>query len=301
MSDATVCELVMAGVIVSDSLQLQSPATACELAIGGAIAQSVLDLTPASAGTGSSDHEGEQGDTGKASDLIQLSAALSLMTEEAASASDTLQAAVGITRQVDDTASASDSLQVSVHYQIELLETIAAAGSTQARQHGSVELLAAVFASDNVKHGDASVIYTARSDSLAMSALVPEAELNALAVMQGQLAASGVEGLYRFTGKPLAPFIQTGWRYPEGSALWRAESAYIQHSGEPLTLHLTVSDGDEQTYSYTSEPRTANTPVPSKVKLGRGIRARALRIGLSGKDFVLDSGELILNPLSRKH
>jgi len=134
-----------------------------------------------------------------------------------------------------------------------------------------------------------------------MSALVPESELNALAVVAGTLAASGAEGLYRFSGQSAAPFIQTGWLMPEGGYLWRAESAYLQHSGAPLTLHLTASDGAAQTYTYTSEPRNATASVPSKVKLGRGIRARAFRLGLSSPDFVLDSGELILNPLSRKY
>jgi len=299
MSDATVCELIIAGAIASDSLQLQSPATACELVIGGAIARSALEFASSSAPTTA--QESEQGEQPTASDLVQLSIAHRVQVDEQVKASDSVQAVQCVTQSQGEQASASDNVQISVHHNIEWLDTIKAADSQHAQQHASVELLAAVFASDTLKAGQDSVIYTAKTDSLAMSALVPESELNALAVVAGTLAASGAEGLYRFTAPAAAPFIQTGWLHPEGGQLWRAEACYLQHSGKPLTLHLTVSDGAAQTYSYASEPRTANTPVPSKVKLGRGIRTRALRIGLSGEDFLLDGGELILNPLSRKH
>jgi len=293
------CELIIAGVIASDTLQTQSPADACELIIGGAIARSTLEFTSSSAPTTA--QESQHSEKPTASDLIQISVAHRVQVEEQVTASDNVQAVLGVAKQTGEHASASDNVQISVHHHIELLETITAADSAQAKQHGSAELLAAVFASDTLKAGEDAVIWTAKTDSLAMSALVPEAPINALVLLQGELAASGAEGLYRFTGKPAAPFIQTGWLTPEGGYLWRAEACYLQHSGELLTLHLTVSDGSEQTYHYTTEPRTATASVPSKVKLGRGIRARALRLGLSGEDFVLDGGELILNPLSRRH
>jgi len=292
-------ELVIAGVIARDTLQLHSPADACELIIGGAVARSPLEFTGSSAPNTS--QESEHGEQPTASDLIQTSAALSVPVQESVTASDSVQFSQGTASQQGEPASAADSVHISVHHRIELLETIAAADSQQAKQHASVTLLAAVFASDTLKAGQDSVIYTAKTDSLALSVLIPEAPINSLALVQGELAASGSEGLYRFTGKPAAPFIQTGWLTPEGGSLWRAEACYLQHSGAPLTLHLTVSDGDEHTYRYTTAPRRAHAPVPSKLTLGRGLRSRALRIGLSGEAFRLDGGALILNPLSRKH
>jgi len=298
MSEAH-CELVIAGVIARDSLQLHSPAAACEVIIGGAVASSPLEFTGSSAPNTS--QESEHGEQPKASDLIDLSIAHRVQIEEQVTASDSVQAVQGVTQNQGEPASAADSVHISVQHRIELLETIAAADSHQAKQHASVTLLAAVFASDTLKAGQDALIYTAKTDSLALSVLIPEAPINSLALVQGELAASGSEGLYRFTGKPAAPFIQTGWLTPEGGALWRAEACYLQHSGAPLTLHLAISDGSEQTYRYTTAPRSAHAPVPSKLTLGRGLRTRALRIGLSGEAFMLDGGALILNPLSRKY
>jgi|GEM_PF-2055837 len=297
-------ELIISGAVATASVQdthTQRPADACELVIGGAIATaSVQDILQSSGSAPSGDDENEQVGAG---DVLQALAAYQVTLSDTITATDSALALRSDEQQTGDTAGASDTLNVLAHYVVVIDETLSASDEVKPRLRAGLSFYVSAFAQDKLKtDADAAVIWTARTDSLAMSVLVPEDadSLNALEVAHGELSASGASGLYRFTAPAAAPYLQTGWLHPEGGGLWRAAYCYLEHSGEPLILHLTVSDGAAQTYSYSTAPRTADETVVSRIQLGRGIRAKAFRLGLSAAHFVLDGGELALTETSRK-
>ena len=111
------------------------------------------------------------------------------------------------------------------------------------------------------------------------------------------------EGLYRLdgdddAGTDIIGTVRSGYAQFGGARLASPDVAYLGVRGDgAFVLRIVTADG--QTYTYSA---TTSSMETTRVKLGRGIRARyiAFELESSGQDFDLESVEMLPVVLSRR-
>lgn len=165
--------------------------------------------------------------------------------------------------------------------------------------HATGVSISSADADDFVEDGRGGAIWTCRTETFGMSRLLG-ADLRSLAVVHGVLCGAGPGGLYALDADARSPQVVTGLTDFGSEAEKRASYAYFGYSGAPLTIRMGVmTGGEEATYSYAAPARVANSPVPGRVKLGKGARSRYWRFTIQGSTFQLHDVKLIIDETSR--
>lgn len=140
--------------------------------------------------------------------------------------------------------------------------------------------------------------WTANTDNWAMTRYAPF-EMDSVASWGGKLYATNAWGLVELSGPTdrgadivaradshLTDFKDNRLKLPRAFYLgYRSE--------QPLTVTMSATDsGEETAYEYTAPPRLAETFVPDRVPVGRGLRSRYFRYSLlneAGGFFSIDT------------
>lgn len=127
------------------------------------------------------------------------------------------------------------------------------------------------------------------------------------ASLEGRLFGATVSGVVAFAPSGLVTAWLESRLMDFGSAFLKAPSdMYVGYLSErPLTVTMTSTySGDvEESFDYEMPERAAQTWVPGRVKLGRGLRSRYMRYRLAnndGGDFALDSVKFLMNDMTRQ-
>lgn len=197
---------------------------------------------------------------------------------------------------------------------------------------GSARLTLPVLTLDAAGHTSTSgsaditlpMLYVAATSSAlpapatALSALVLETEstrlttysnfaFNSLAEFNGVCLGANADGIYALSGErdalaAIAATVRPGVTDFNEARLKRLTGAYVGYRADgELTLIVTTNEDDE--YQYTLAPRQVAGLHPSRVKLGKGAKARYFQLTLQnrdGGDFELNQLALDAQVLSRR-
>lgn len=189
--------------------------------------------------------------------------------------------------------------------------TVDAAGHTSTVGEASIELPMLILAATGLAPAVAAV-------DGALSALVLETEstrlttyshfnFNSLTEFNGVFLGANADGIYALSGgkddvAEIAATVRFGVTDMKEQRLKRLVSAYVGYRADG-EMTLTVTTDEDSEYQYTLAPRHLDNLHPSRVKLGRGARARYFQVALQnrdGADFELDQLTLDTAVLSRR-
>lgn len=132
---------------------------------------------------------------------------------------------------------------------------------------------------------------------------------NSFARIGDRLFGAGPDGISELTGAddagtPIAWSVQTGLLNFGSAAEKRIDAMYLGYTSTGtvgLAVITTSPDGEKVQYNYTMVPRTANTLVENRIKVGRGLKSVYFQFQLAGTgDFALHDAQLLPMLLSRK-
>jgi hypothetical protein len=214
----------------------------------------------------------------------------------------TAGAALSMSTTAYRTAAASAaSISSSLHVDMVRLATLTDAGTLADSLHPLLTAVAdlaveAFIAERVVAVGNNA--WSANTDNWAMTRFNPY-DLYSATAFRGKLYAAGDGGLYELDGADDAGVaisaVVTGSMTDWGNAKLKLPRAlYLGYTAnQPLTVKITATNnGYDEEFTYSAPPRVADTYVPDRVKLGRGLRSRYLRYVLqneSGGDFSIDT------------
>jgi len=146
-----------------------------------------------------------------------------------------------------------------------------------------------------------SAAWSANSDNWAGSRYEPF-DFASVTSFRGELYATGPTGLVKVGAErdeaaDIAARVTSNLTDFGEKRLKLPRAVYLGYtSNQALTVTMSATDdGVETEYEYTAPPRVADTYVPDRIGLGRGLRSRYLRFTLaneSGGDFSIDSAFL---------
>lgn len=140
--------------------------------------------------------------------------------------------------------------------------------------------------------------WTANTDNWAMSRYAPF-EMDSVASWGGKLYATGDWGLVELSGQDdrgvdIFARLDSHLTDFKNNRLKLPRALYLGYKSEqPLTVTMSATDsGEETAYTYSAPTRLADTFVPDRVPVGRGLRSRYFRYSLqneSGGYFSIDT------------
>lgn len=140
--------------------------------------------------------------------------------------------------------------------------------------------------------------WTANTDNWAMTRYAPF-EMDSVASWGGKLYATNAWGLVELSGATdrgadIAARADSHLTDFKDNRLKLPRAFYLGYRSEqPLTVTMAATDsGEETAYEYTAPPRLAETFVPDRVPVGRGLRSRYFRYSLlneAGGYFSIDT------------
>ncbi|MBX9914094.1 MAG: hypothetical protein K2Y25_09355 [Pseudomonadaceae bacterium] len=193
-------------------------------------------------------------------------------------ASELLTSFRSITQTVTAFAVASDHLIDAGSTASEVHDSFVVTSQVTAFSHGVTLVTDWANAEEAVNAGSGGTIWTAMTESFGMSQF-DGGDINSLAVVDGVLCVTDGTGLHALDASIAGEAVVATGLMDMGEKLQRATHCYAGYqSGAALKLLVgNTESGNETTYTYLLEPRTANVAVPGKAKLGRGIKSRYWR------------------------
>lgn len=199
------------------------------------------------------------------------------------------------------TAAASSSAEIARDTDSQIIEKATAGSATVLRVQAAGVVVEWGGAYGEAVPTDAGSIWTCAMLNMGMS-LLQTAKVESAAMVNGVLCGIGPAGLYVFDTAPEEAYATTGLK-DFGDALTRATHCYAAFSGDGLELTIGntgTQSGAEASYDYAFESRAAESAVPARTKLGRGVKSRFWRVTVRGQSFSLHDLKMVTDSSSRR-
>jgi hypothetical protein len=160
----------------------------------------------------------------------------------------------------------------------------------------STAMLADASAMEDILLTTESSAWTANTDGWQMTRYDRLPAEGSLAELNGQLWMGSLTGLYKFDrAQPVVGARFTSvWSELENDRLKLPRSLYLGYTSEqPLTVKMWITrDGTDVSYSYTMPAQLADSMLPGRLMLGRGLRSRYFKYeveNVAGGYFYIDT------------
>lgn len=211
---------------------------------------------------------------------------------------------------ITDSATVADQVTCTSHRVTVWRDNLTIGDSVTPQAHHVTIVQDSIIASDSVSAPGqlaAGAAWTTALDALNAARWTAQPVV-AAAVVDGHPVVATPQGLYELTGTTdagadIAPLLRLPISDLGSRALTRIDHVYAVTQGGPFVLAVTPMDQDQPTYEYQASERTESGYVPTRVKVGRGLRSLMWQLefrGIPGEPFALRSADITLIDTSRR-